>query len=231
MKKLLILAVSLVLALGLAGCGSSEPVEVDGTTTETFSEEAFLEEIKPSIDVLNSCKTEEFCAEVDDSVTYIALFENEEDAYSEVSKPDKLVETPRDLSVAEMEAEYPDYYLDPAMIQYLKVTNFDSVKDIQNHIAKYLDEAVTDYILEGNYEVWLNSSFSETTDDLYLMRGGRGYGAESYDKDSVTYLEEIDGKHYVQIDVYYFESLDHKEKLELSKTADGWKITNVETIE
>lgn len=224
MKKLVLVLAMILLAFGLAGCGD-KPVEVN---PETFSETEFMEEIKPHIEVLNSCVTEEFCAEVDDTVSYMALFKNEEDAYSEISKPDKLVEIPRDLSIEEMEAEYPDYYLDPAMIEYLKVTNFNTVDEIKSHVATYLGEAVTGYILEGNYDVWLDLNFSETEDGLYLMRGGRGYGALHYDTESAKYAEMIDGKYYVIIDVYYFEELDHTEKLEFTPTSDGWLMTNIE---
>jgi hypothetical protein len=224
MKKLVLVLAMILLAFGLAGCGD-KPVEVN---PETFSETEFMEEIKPHIEVLNSCVTEEFCAEVDDTVSYMALFKNEEDAYSEISKPDKLVEIPRDLSIEEMEAEYPDYYLDPAMIEYLKVTNFNTVDEIKSHVATYLGEAVTGYILEGNYDVWLDLNFSETEDGLYLMRGGRGYGALHYDTESAKYAEMIDGKCYVIVDVYYFEELDHTEKLEFTPTSDGWLMTNIE---
>lgn len=222
MKKVVSLIAAVMLMVALAGCGSSEPAP------EPFTEEAFMEEIATNIDVLDSCVTEVFCTEVDDSTRYMALFENEEDAYSEISKPDKLVEMPDEIVYDELDSQYPGYYTDPALIEYTKVTNFSSINEIRDYIAQYVSDEAVNEALDGSYDVWLNSSFSEVEDGLYLMRGGRGYGAMTYDKDSAAYVEEVDGMHYVTVDVMYFDSFDHTETLEFTASGDGWIITDIQ---
>jgi len=225
MKKIIVLAVSLVLTFGLAGCGSSEPSE---PTPEPFTEEAFMEEIQENIEVLNSCKIEEFCVEADYDTRYLALFESEEEAYSEDRIPAKIVEMPEQLSYDEMQTEWPGYVADPALVEYMKVINFSSISEVEEYISQYVDSYVLDSVCNGDFDEMLHANLAEIDGSLYLMRGGRGYGSECYDEDSAVYLDEYDGKHYVQIDVLFFDDYDHSQRVEFTESSDGWIITDIE---
>lgn len=69
----------------------------------------------------------------------------------------------RDLS------SFPGYEPDPAEAAYFEVLSYKSLSEL----CAYLDE----YMLPEIYESYVADNFSEVDGVLYLVRGGRGYGA------------------------------------------------------
>ena len=210
MKKLssVLLAASVVFAL--AGCGGGDPVPDDKKETEEFTEEAFLEEIQPNLDCLESCFQELYGAEVDFETAYGALYETEADSMDR-EKP------PAMLYVRGEQADFSDYAPDPAEVTYYPVFNYQTNADARAYLEQYLSG--------GMIEKWFYNDFLEYGGKLYLARGARGYGEESLDRDSLIYVEEKNGNQYAKIDVLLFGEYERTELLEFTEGENGWVLT------
>lgn len=204
MRKIVVLVLSACMLFSMASCN-------DASNTAVFREEQFLEEIMPNIMCLDSCIREEFCAEEDSEDFYFAVYESES-AYAEGLGEVSLLYKPGE------EGNYADYFIDPTDSFYYTVTNFKTNLEVRDYLKDYLFDEVIDK--------WFSNDFFEYEGDLYLVRGSRGYGAITCDLESVNYIEEKDGKHYVTADFMIFDEFDHTETLEFSKINDAWIMTD-----
>lgn len=204
MKKIAILALSVIMLFSMASCNDSSKVEV-------FSEEKFLEDIAPNVIYLDSCVQEMFCAEVDFDDSYLAAYESKS-AYADGIGNIALLFKPGE------ENKYADYFIDPTYSSYYTVTNFKTNSEVRDYLKKYLSDDIIDK--------WLLNDFLEYEGQLYLVRGSRGYGAVTCDLESVKYVEEKDGKQYVTVDFKLFDEFDYTETLEFSKVNDAWIMTD-----
>lgn len=192
------------------------------------SKDVFMEEIRANLEVANSCLIEEFCVGLLDGPNYLALFDSEEEANREDRKIAKLVERPYSLSLDDLENKWPGFYGDPAMCDYMEVDNFDSIEDVKTYLNQYITDDALDSLFDGYYESVLNNNLQEFNGKLYLVRGGRGYGAVTYDIASAVYSERTGEKRYVNIIVNLFDDYDHTETIEFSREGTNWIITDIE---
>lgn len=206
MKKIAMLALSVFMLCFTASCG-------DPSNTKVFNEEKFLEDISPNIACLDSCVHEIFGAEVDSDDSYLAVYESES-AYADGMGNITLLFKPGE------ENKYTGYFPDPTDSLYYRVTNFKTNSEVRDNLKKYLSDNVIDK--------WFFNDFLEYEEQLYLIRGSRGYGAETIDFDSVKYVEEKDAKQYVTVDFKLFDGFDRTEKLEFTKINDVWIMTDEE---
>lgn len=201
MKKLL--AILLPAVLALTACQKQS----------AFNEEEFLNEIKPNVEVLNSCNEEMFGAEVDFNTSYLAAYADEA-AYADGSGDIIALFAPED------EAEYAkQYYIDPTYCDFYPVGNFKTNDDVKGYLSQYLSEELVDKYFQDD--------FLEYDGTLYLRRGARGYGAITVDLDSLKYLEERDAKQYASVDFLYFGDYDYTSELEFVKNGDGWILNSL----
>lgn len=185
MKKLIALILVLVLALGLCSCSgmlsangdktvysSSEEIQSTPEQSQSTAEESGKidpaavteEDIEPLIAAYGSVVAENFSAEAD--------FENDKCAIINSADGSKKIVTRDEIRAADgsMDASaFPGYELDPADAAYYEVTNFKTESDIRDYLNQFM--------LPEVYEDYLVQNFEEIDSTLYLVRGGRGYGA------------------------------------------------------
>lgn len=139
--------------------------------TEINSEEA----IDKCIYMLNQILAEEFgtkCYTTGDKIKK-AIYASE-DNYMNGMPPLKLIA---------MNAETPsDAYDDPTLADYYPIYNFSNKEDFY----KYLKQFCSEYYLQ-NIEQNINENIYEYDQQLYLIRGSRGYGAVTIDFDSLDF--------------------------------------------
>ncbi len=125
--------------------------------------------------MLNEVVREEFATEYYDSAdqTKQAVYESE-DAYKDYHLPIMLI--------AENETVPDGYIADPADASYFSVYNFSSKAELKEHLSLYFTQ---NYI--ENIQRSIDENFLEFEGALYLVRGGRGYGSEGIDLDTVDY--------------------------------------------
>ncbi len=87
-----------------------------------------------------------------------------------------------DMLILDNEPIPEGYFADPAAVSYIPVTNFASKANIHEHLSHYFTESYLEMLQYG-----INENFFEYEGELYLVRGGRGYGANGLDLDSVDY--------------------------------------------
>ncbi len=213
MKKLILFALSAACVF-LCAC-TAVPLSEDKESKPDFYAEDLYSELKDYIDVLNECAHETFGAEISGESfndIYIRLYDGSAEDVSE-KEPVKLIPY---SEVADKDFEEFEEYVkseyglepDPSYAYLFKVNNFKTNADVRDYLQKYMTPEVVDSLF--------NNDFQEFDGSLYLVRGGRGYGAVSYDVSSLKFVEEKDGAYYVTININLFDNFDTTAKLEFS---------------
>ncbi len=214
MKKFLALISAFVLIFSVCACGKTDTTEQENKTsenTEEFSEEAFLEEARQNVVVLNECVLELFGAEYNFEEDNLALYKDEASYANGEGEVAKLISL-------EEEKNYPEYFVDPTYCSYYPVSNFKTNDEVREYLRNYLsDDVINEYF---------HNDFLEYEGNLYLRRGARGYGAVEYDTENIRFAEEKDGKYYIEMDVIYFGEYDYTELLELERIDGKLIITD-----
>lgn len=122
------------------------------------------EDVKPIVDVFAGVVAENFGIDADFENGKSAII-NPKDGSKKILdlSPYYREDGSRDLS------SFPGYESDPTDASYFEVLNYKSLSEL----CAYLDE----YMLPEIYESYVADNFSEVDGVLYLVRGGRGYGA------------------------------------------------------
>lgn len=173
--------------------------------------QAFLFEVMPNIEVLSKCVEELFCADVNYSEEYAAIYESEQ-SYDDGDGAPAL------LYSKKQEAPKGDYFKDPTESSYYMVNNFKTNEEVKQYLKGYLSDKIIDR--------WFHNDFLEYNGNLYLQRGGRGYGALLCAMHSARFLEQKQDKYYVAVDFLLFDELDYVEILEFTKIGEKWVITD-----
>ena len=198
-----------VFCLGfITACSAGTPNQ----TEETFDAAAFIEEITPNVECLNSCEIELFGADVDFDDEYWAAYTSEE-AYADLLGEVAILYKP------EQETELSGYYLDPAVVSYYPVKNFKSNAEVEAYLKQYL----SDQVIADKF----HQDFLEYEGTLYLRRGAKGYGAVTCDIDSLSFVETKEDYYYVNMDYLLFDEYDSTVMLEFQKIDGAWILTDI----
>ena len=178
-------------------------------TGAAISERDLMGIANNSIYMLNEVLREEFSVEYSDLYKKAAF---KTDDIEKQKVPDKLFEMDEDIP--------PSLYIDGAEKQYYKVDNFDSMEELKKHLSDYF----TDNYLK-TIQDQIDENFIEYNDDLYLVRGGRGYGANTVDFDSIDIVTTPTLK--ATVNTMLFDELDKTLEIEFVKDDEIYKINKV----
>ena len=135
---------------------------------DALLEQEVISKIEVCLYMFNEVITEKYSTEFYDEFL-ISVFDSNDSQKQTI--PSRLIDP---------NSETPDgLYCDQLARFYYLVYNFDSKDELYNH----LDDYFTDNFLL-NFKNNINDNFIEFDNKLYLVRGGRGYGAETIDFDS-----------------------------------------------
>ena len=189
----------------------SEVVENQNDVSEetTFNQETFMQEILPTIDYLHSCDEEIYAAEVDFETCLNGAFVEENGNYKLVALYGQNDELPADCIE------------DPAAASYYPVLNFESIDQIREYAKKYMmDDQIP------SYEV-LQNNFVEFDNQVYLCRGGRGYGNLLGDIDTLEYVREENDMQIVKMDYFMFDEYEKTVLIYFANENNTWKIAKI----
>ena len=215
-NKLFLIGLVAFLSLFLvSGCNENENhneddlVETENVESEVFDQTTFMQTIMPNLQYMQSCEQELFGADVDFESTYVALYTYENEEY----KFAKLIPTNEEL---------PEGYVeDPAAALYYPVTNFSSIQELKDNAQNFILEAKI-----PNLDL-LEYDFLEHEGSLYLCRGGRGYGSEVCDLDTLEYVGEENGLQVVKVDYFFFDEKTGTGKIYFENIDGNWTITDI----
>lgn len=190
MKKIFVVLIAVLLALGLCSCFTTLPAkddkpvysapeesgaenkpsgETDGERKPDLSA-VTKEELAPLAEAFAEVGKETMFADFSyEDTKYVRLYTPETDVFAEggLSNPARLVDR------AEMEGYnygelFDGYTVDPGDADCIEVKNFNSVAEIKENLSKYLDKSL--------YEEITDEDFFDFDGKVYAIRGGRGYG-------------------------------------------------------
>jgi len=203
----------------IAVCFSScKNIKSDEAVTDAFNQENFIEEIRENVLCLKSCAEETFGAEADFSQAYMRIYESEA-AYNKSDKPVKMVLSSKisGNKVLEEENLPANYYIDPAYADLYLINNFNTNEQVKEYLRKYMSEDLI--------QKWFKEDFFEYEDKLYMIRGGRGYGAVSCDEQEISFVKEENGVYYISVNWYLFDEFYYKELLGFENINGSWVLT------
>lgn len=172
-----------------------------------LSEEELLNAVKDPLESLIECDSETFGAKIDFDADYCCIFKNSDESMLIIPK--------------ENEKNYTDYHSDPSCQNFYPVKNFKT----NSEVRKYLEQHLSNELIKSLF----HDDFVEYKGTLYLVRGDRGYGESTYDKESLKYLGEENGAYLFSINYLVFDELYNTE-LKLEKQEDKWILTSVRYI-
>ena len=189
--------------------GDSNSIPYIKDTGVAISEKDLIGVANNNIYMLNEVLREEFFLEYNDEYMK-AAFKSEDIEKQKV--PDKLFEANQDIP--------PTLYIDGAEKQYYKVLNFKSMEEFKKHLSSYFTDS---YIKEIQEQI--DENIIEYNDDLYLVRAGRGYGANTVDFDSIDIVTTPILK--ATVNTKLFDELDKTLEIEFIKDDGTYKINRV----
>ena len=217
--KLIKTSLLLIIILSLFACNgdSKNGVNIDDQNnnqieTVLFDENIYQNQFIKAIEYLNACYNEEFNVQ-----------------YNNIS----LAAAYKDVDNQEIAFLYPsseelddNYYEDMLAANYYLVTNYSSVDEIRNELAKYLSQEVID-------STNLEFDFMEFDGQLYLVRAGRAYGNAYCDLESIS-LDSINDEETIRnyrIDYYEYEEFANQKLLEFMYIDGKWLLNEVRDID
>lgn len=214
MKKIIALIMAAALVLSFAACGqkpeTEEPVEEPQSSeaaeesqkeaeAQLIDEKTIDEGIAKCLEMHDKVISETFGADIDYDDAYYRLYE-------------EGIENPNDWVTMGLISEdvmmglepdknyqkhYAGYLVDPSEGRCTTVRDYSSMDDIRNEFSKYLNPEIFEQILEDN--------FIDYDGVCYLVRGGRGYGAESVGEVEIT--EKTDNTVKAKADLILFDEV------------------------
>ncbi len=183
----------------------------DITGIKTRNDEMYM---KKAIHCFSSCVEEIFNADVDYNAGKMALYKDEESfEKGEILK----------LYSSDEKIDENKYFTDPTVSLYYPVKNFKTNAEVREEMRKYMSDEIIDK--------WFRNDFTEYGGELYMRRGGRGYGALICDESSAKFIGEENGKRYVEVTFMLFDEYDHTEVLGFSNINGRWILTEENTKE
>ena len=173
-------------------------------------------EIDNCIYMINEYLNDEFAVEYYDMPDYIKQAIFVEDVPSDLNMFDSLIG---------MNEEIPNgYYPDPLGRIYYPVYSHENMNELLEHYGDYFTETYMEEVTDR-----LSYEFAEFENTLYLVRGGRGYGAVMIDFDSVDYSNlETDG--IVTVETLLFGERDQTVIAEFDWSEGVAKINSLEFV-
>lgn len=152
---------------------------------------------------------------------FIAYYESEE-PYVTDEMPAKLVPI-QDLLDEDglLPDTYDGLYIDPVTAYYYPSQAFDTLEEMKAALAEYLAPEAN--VGEQYYEYVAVELFGE----LYIVRGGRGYGAERLEVDSGVIVDKTATGFAVAYDKYLFGEFDGAYVLHFADTDEGLRIVEI----
>lgn len=170
------------------------------------------ETLLPIMAVLNECCDETFGAEWDGGYNRTVMIG--ESGYEETSR---LYKGQWD-SIELLEGEDYDY----AFPTYYRVSNFQTLAQLKQHIAEYISEDLfgTEDIMFGSLE--------DFEGQLYAVRGGRGYGGYRYDTETLEIVSFDENTCIATCKKYLHDRYEGLMQLTFEQQNDRWRLTNIE---
>ena len=169
-----------------------------------LSEEELLKAVIEPLDCLIECDSEMFGAKTDFDKDYCSIYKDSDESMLIIPQEDR--------------EKYTDYHDDPAFTHFYPVENFKTNTDVREYLEQYLSKELIDCLFHDD--------FLEYEGTLYMLRGDRGYGGSTYDKESLKYLGEENGAYLFNINYIEFDEVYNTE-LKLEKQEDKWILTSV----
>ncbi len=188
-----------------------------------FTVSGLQAELAPWADVIDSCMEETFGADADFTKGYIRLYATQEAADAGT---DCAALVPED-EISGTDGTYNGQYIDPAYATLYPVSNYATAAETEAYLRQYLSDAAYESLVgEG-----LGLDFFEFEGKLYLVRGGRGYGAEAYDWTTVSFFGRQNGLAIVTVEKRMFDELSGTDAFFFGCDTDGlYKVIKVETV-
>lgn len=118
------------------------------------------------------------------------------------------------------EGEFYSEYNDDTL-SYIKVVNFDTLNEVKNHARNYLSDKMIETL-----QYFDDIPFVEYDDGLYrYLDTSFNYW---YDEDSIVYIGERNGKHYIDVDYYDWDEYSHTQKFEFEEHNGRWVLNAID---
>lgn len=218
MKKILQCTAFALCLLMLGGCGMMEQVAhgtphgnavVSRETTLPAKTPATIENLMPSLELVNSSFLEIYGAEVDWDKAFYFVYSSEEAAMNE--------EAP--VAISDDESVN-----DPAYQQLYRVMNFNTVEQWRAYLINYLSEELADQWIEnGRYDL------AEYFGTMYIVQGARGYGAYMLDLDTARIVASDENNCTVEVDCTFFDEFDSVYSIRFENRQNRWIVVATET--
>lgn len=230
MKKILAILMAAILVLGLAACSRSRrrraqssfpsysysskeesestPEESSGIDLAAVTEE----DIAPLMEAFASVVAENFSVEAD--------YENGKSVIINSTDNSKKIVTQDEIRAADGSMDisaFPGYEFDPTGASYYEVKNFKTEAELCDYLNRFM--------LPEIYESGIAENFEEIDGILYLVRGGRGYGAVTCGN-VVSIIPDASDSVQVTAERRLFEEPDGAFVLTVQEVDGVLKITN-----
>lgn len=201
-------------------------IQTSQTTAEEpqLSEQELLALLRENVEWLNAVEQETFFVECQESYMAVVFYEN-----GQYGKIKRLVPTP--ASTSELEGTLAENEaIDPAYLSFGQITNYSSKEQILNSLRDYMDVdslgimqspyATVSDVLDDN--VW------ELYGEIYLVRGGRGYGIYDYDLQTLKIVSFDETTCKAECDLVRMDNVRSVQTISFEKRNGRWIIVHVE---
>ena len=189
-----------------------------------LSEQELLALLRENVEWLNAVEQETFFVECQEAYMAVVFYEN-----GQYGKIKRLVPMP--ASTSELEGTLAENEaIDPAYLSFGQITNYSSKEQILDNLREYMDvdslgimqspyAAVSD-VLDDN--VW------ELYGEIYLVRGGRGYGIYDYDLQTLKIVSFDETTCEAECDLVRMANVRSVQTISFEKRNGRWIITHIE---
>ncbi len=195
----------------------------NGNSGPDFTASGLGEELAPWIAAIDSCVAETFGADADFTQGYLRLYDTEEAALA----GENCAALVPEQELSGTDGTYEGRYVDPGYASLYPISNYTAAADAEAYLKQYLSDAAYETMV-GEALGW---DLYEFEGKLYLVRGGRGYGAESYDWSTAAYRGRQNGLAIVTVGKRMFDEPSGTDAFFFGSDADGvYKVIKKETV-
>ena len=201
-------------------------IQTSQTTAEEpqLSEQELLALLRENVEWLNAVEQETFFVEGQESYMAVVFYEN-----GQYGRIKRLVPMP--ASTSELEGTLAENEaIDPAYLSFYPITNYSSKEQILDNLREYMDVdslgimqspyATVSDVLDNN--VW------ELYGEIYLVRGGRGYGVYDYDLQTLKIVSFDETTCEAECDLVRMDNVRSVQTISFEKRNGRWIIVHVE---
>ena len=181
-----------------------------------LSEEQMISAVTPHIKAFGEVISENFGSEIDIAgVCYAAYPEKNIDGIV----PGELDDDEKVILVKDPDVLPDGYQIDGTYTSYIPVINYTDEDEAEERFSSLMNDDIFEDALDENFE--------EYKGKLYLVRGGRGYGAASVDVSSAEVVAVTGSGCTVKVKRLLFDEPDGEYFLNFKYTDNGFFLTDV----